>query len=124
MVLCIGSDGHVATEAAGEARCADASRDVIAAHESGPDALRDGSGPDCAECGPCTDLPIGGRNDQECASFRTESGPTAQTILAIASVLPPADRSAGNRVGLPAAADALADAANAPASARSRVLLL
>jgi hypothetical protein len=76
-VLCIESDGEVTVERAEGATCADG------AGEHAP--------PGVTHCESCTDVPLPSGGDAECASFKTEMGPSAQTFLSVAALLPPLD---------------------------------
>lgn len=82
-VLCFGWDGHVATELAGGSACIDAPADVPAVP-----AATDSYPAGASHCGACTDIPIPTGGDTDCISFKTESGPTAQTILSVVALLP------------------------------------
>jgi hypothetical protein len=77
-VLCIESDGEVTVERAEGAMCAEG------AGEHTP--LGD------THCESCTDVPLPSGGDAECASFKTESGPSAQTVLPVVALLPALDR--------------------------------
>ncbi len=109
-VLCIESDGEVAVERAEGAMCAEG------ADEHAP--LGD------THCESCTDVPLPSGGDAECASFKTESGPSAPTLLPVAALLPPLDRLP---IQPPAAATSKAGQASLlsdPAPLRSVVLLI
>ena len=73
-VLCIEADGEVAVERAEGAMC------VEGVGERVP--------PGATHCDVCTDVPLPSGGDTDCASFKTERGPSAQTVLSVAAVLP------------------------------------
>ncbi len=115
-VLCIGQDGHVAAEGVAGTTCASShelSTDPSIVHEDQP-----------THCGPCIDilLPTGG--DADCASFKTESGPTAQVHLPIFAVLPSLTLSDDDQRAQPSLLEAPATVSPTLTSLRSTVLLL
>jgi hypothetical protein len=77
-VFCIEADGAVAVERAIGSACTDGD------DESAPF--------DDTHCTACTDVPLSSGGDADCASFKTESGPSAQTLLLVTALLPPLDR--------------------------------
>ncbi|MEP0547666.1 MAG: hypothetical protein ABJF88_12095 [Rhodothermales bacterium] len=77
-VLCIESDGEVAVERAEGAMCAEGTG------EHTPLGV--------THCESCTDVPLPSGGDAECASFKTESSPSAQTFLPVTALLPVLDR--------------------------------
>ncbi len=77
-VLCIETDGAVAVERTEGAACA-----------NGADE-RDPLG--STHCSACTDVPLPSGSDADCASFKTERGPSAQTLLPVVALLPALDR--------------------------------
>ena len=77
-VLCIEADGEVAIERAEGAIC------VEGVGERVP--------PGVTHCDVCTDVPLPSGGDAECASFKTESSPSAQTFLPVTALLPVLDR--------------------------------
>ena len=107
-VLCIESDGEVAVERAEGAMCAEGTG------EHTPLGV--------THCESCTDVPLPSGGDADCASFKTESGPSAQTLLPVAGLLPPLDRLAVQAASTSKAGQAslLSD----PAPLRSVVLLI
>ncbi len=78
VVLCIESDGEIAVERAEDADCA------------GGNDEHDPLG--SAHCDVCTDVPLPAGGDADCASFKTEAGPSAQTVLPFVVLLPGLDR--------------------------------
>lgn len=112
-VLCIGSDGHIEPEVLGDSGCdlpADYSR------TSADDDAKSGGGMGESHCGGCSDIPLPSGGDADCGSFRTSSGPSGSTILAVVAVLPqsvivtPADPAAtGAMNGHPTPAQVLAE---------------
>ena len=77
-VFCIEADGAVAVERAIGSACADGDE------ESTPF--------DDTHCTACTDVPLPSGGDADCASFKTENGPSAQTLLPVVALLLPLDR--------------------------------
>lgn len=73
-VLCIEADGTVAVERSVGSACTDG------ANKPAPF--------DDTHCTACTDVPLPSGGDTDCASFKTESTPTAQTTLPVVAVLP------------------------------------
>ena len=73
-VLCIEADGEVALERAEGAACAEAADEHTA--------------PGVSHCDSCTDVPLPSGGDTDCASYKMESGPSAQTVLPLAALLP------------------------------------
>ena len=77
-VFCIEADGAVAVERAVGSACTDGD---------------EGSTPfDDTHCTACTDVPLPSGGDADCASFKTENGPSAQTLLPVVALLQPLDR--------------------------------
>jgi hypothetical protein len=74
VVLCIGADGHVGAELAGNDACAGSTSGA--------------GGTDAEHSGACTDLPLPSGGDADCTSFKTETSPTAETTLVVTAVLP------------------------------------
>ena len=84
-VLCIGSDGHIDSEVLGDSGC-DSPEDY--SRTNAHDDVETGDGMGDSHCGGCSDIPLPSGGDADCGSFRTESGPSASTILALVAVLP------------------------------------
>lgn len=112
-VLCIGADGHIDSEVLGVSGCnSPADEPRTDAH----DGVERDNGMEGSHCGSCSDIPLPTGGDTDCASFKTESGPSASTILAVVSVVeetrgitavsPPAT---GAMSGHPAPAQVLAE---------------
>lgn len=82
-VLCIGQDGHVATEGVVGSTCASPY------HNPAPSSAEECETPQNSpsHCGPCTDIPLPTGGDVDCASFKAESGLTAQVFLPLVAVL-------------------------------------
>ena len=116
-VLCIGQDGHVAAEGVAGTIC-DTPHEV----STDPSAVQ---GEDqSSHCGPCTDIPLPTGGDVDCASFKTESGPTAQVHLPIVAVLPSLTLSDDDQRVQPSLLEAPATVSPTLTSLRSTVLLL
>ena len=77
-VLCIEADGEVAIERAEGAMCAEGVGERVP--------------PGTTHCDVCTDVPLPSGGDADCASFKTESGPSAQTVLPVVALLPALNR--------------------------------
>jgi hypothetical protein len=77
-VLCIEADGEVAVEGAEGAMCTEGIGEHVPLGTT--------------HCDTCTDVPLPSGGDAECASFKTESGPSAQTVLPVVALLPALDR--------------------------------
>ncbi|MEP0547689.1 MAG: hypothetical protein ABJF88_12210 [Rhodothermales bacterium] len=109
-VLCIEADGEVAVERSEGAACAEGADEHVPLGTT--------------HCDPCTDLPLPSGGDTDCASFKTESGPSAQTVLSVVALLPASDRAPTPSP----AASPLQDGRGAlppdPALSRSVVLLI
>jgi hypothetical protein len=77
-VLCIEADGEVAVERAEGAACAEGADEHVPLGAT--------------HCDVCTDVPFPSGGDADCASFKTESGPSAQTVLPVVALLPALNR--------------------------------
>jgi hypothetical protein len=87
-VLCFGADGHIATELAEGTACITSATHAPAHDPSDPEAAVTDNHTGGTHCGPCTDVPLPTGGDADCASFKTESGPTAQMTLSVVALLP------------------------------------
>ncbi len=85
VVLCIGADGHVSTELAEGAKCITSNTTGDAEHDAPDIGLPTAD----AHCGACTDIPLPTGDDDDCASFKIESSPSAHVVLAVAGHLDP-----------------------------------
>lgn len=84
-VLCVGSDGHIDSEVLGDSGCDSPANDSRTdAHNS----VVSGNGTEGSHCRSCLDIPLPTGGDTDCGSFKTESGPSASTILAVVAVVP------------------------------------
>ena len=109
-VLCIEADGEVAVERAEGAACAEGADERVPLGAT--------------HCDVCTDVPLPSGGDADCASFKTESGPSAQTALPVIAVLPPLDRLPTPSLKAPTSQDGRGALPSDPAPLCSVVLLI
>lgn len=109
-VLCIESDGEVTVERAVGSACTD--------------GVNEPSPFDDTHCTACIDVPLPSGGDTDCASFKTENGPSAQTVLPVVSLLPALDRLPVQPPTSVSPRSGQAAAPSDPAPLRSVVLLI